>query len=96
MFTITILLKRTYKRKIRHVLETVCRFEYPKKSFVNYIKENETLSEDACIYTLCQDLSHGGVRNQKPNTEKMLVNACQTVEIFMKSKYEGQLKAISD
>jgi len=85
----------TTANSIRHVLETVNRFENPDKSIENYIEKNSILSQDSCIFTLCQDLSHGGFRIQKPFTSEMLITACQTVVKFMKLKYEGQINAIS-
>lgn len=84
----------TTANSIRHVLETVSRFEYPERSIEKYIAENSILSQDSCIYTLCQDLSHGGIRIQQPFSAEILVAACKTVVAFMNSKYEGQVKAI--
>jgi len=84
----------TTANSIRHVLETVSRFEYPERSIEKYIAENSILSQDSCIFTLCQDLSHGGIRIQQPFSAEVLVAACKTVVDFMKSKYEGQVKAI--
>jgi len=85
----------TTANSIRHVLETVSRFEYPERSIEKYISENSILSQDSCIFTLCQDLSHGGIRSQPPFSAEILVAACKTVVAFMNSKYEGQVKAIS-
>ncbi len=84
----------TTANSIRHVLETVCRFEYPEKRIDKYIAENKTLSRDSCVYTLCQDLSHGGIRNQQPSSTEVLVRACQAVTAFMEDKYRGQIRAI--
>lgn len=84
----------TTANSIRHVLETVSRFEYPEKKIDKYIAENSILSQDSCIFTLCQDLSHGGIRNQQPFSADVLVAACKTVVTFMNSKYKGQVKAI--
>lgn len=85
----------TTANSIRHVLETVSRFEYPERSIEKYIAENCILSQDSCVFTLCQDLSHGGIRIQQPFSAEVLVTACKTVVAFMNSKYEGQVKAIS-
>ena len=84
----------TTANSIRHVLETVSRFEFPDKNVEKYIAEDDILSQDSCIFTLCQDLSHGGIRNQPPFTSDVLIAACKTVERFMTSKYEGQVSAI--
>ena len=84
----------TTANSIRHVLETVSRFEYPQKELGKYIAENAILSENSCIFTLCQDLSHGRIRNQPPFSAEVLTAACKTVVAFMSSKYEGQVNAI--
>ena len=84
----------TTANSIRHVLETVSRFEFPDKNIEKYIAEDSILSQDSCIFTLCQDLSHGGIRNQPPFSSDVLIAACKTVVNFMKSKYEGQVNAI--
>lgn len=79
---------------IRHVLETVSRFEYPEKSLETYINENDTLANNSCIFTLCQDLSHGPVRNQPPYSHEVITEACKVMVEFMKNKYKGQVDAI--
>lgn len=84
----------TTGNSIRHVLETVSRFEYPEKSLETYINENDTLANNYCIFTLCQDLSHGLVRNQPPYSHEVITEACKVVVKFMKSKYKGQIDAI--
>lgn len=84
----------TTANSIRHVLETVSRFEFPDKNVEKYIAEDGILSQDSCIFTLCQDLSHGGIRNQPPFSSDVLISACKTVENFMTSKYRGQVSAI--
>lgn len=84
----------TTGNSIRHVLETVCRFEYPEKNLETYITENEILGNNSCIFTLCQDLSHGSVRNQPPYSHEVIIEACKIVVEFMKSKYQGQIDAL--
>lgn len=89
-----ILPTHTTANSIRHVLETVCQFEYPEKGIEKYISENEILSKNAYIYSICQDLSHGKLRNQPPYSADVLISACSTVVEFMNSKYKGQIDAI--
>ncbi len=84
----------TTGNSIRHVLETISRFEYPEKSLERYITENETLANNSCIFTLCQDLSHGLIRNQPPYSCEVLIEACKVVVEFMKLNYKGQIDAI--
>jgi wobble nucleotide-excising tRNase len=85
----------TIGNSIRHVVETVCRFEYPSKNLEAYITENEVLSENSCIFTLCQDLSHGALRVQPPFDEQVLTEACKAVVAFMNEKYKGQVDALT-
>ena len=84
----------TTANSIRHVLETICKFEFPDKGIESYIAENPILSNDACIFSICQDLSHGGIRTQPPYTEDVLIHACDTVVAFMTERYSGQIDAI--
>lgn len=84
----------TTGNSIRHVLETVCRFEYPDKKLEKYISENQILADNSCIFSLCQDLSHGAIRNQPPFSSDVLTAACQVVIKFMNSRYRGQIEAI--
>ncbi len=84
----------TSANSIRHILETVSGFEYPERSLEKYINENEILANNSYIYTLCQDLSHGCVRNQPPFSADVIIEACKVVVEFMKTKYKGQVDAI--
>ena len=84
----------TTGNSIRHVLETVCRFEYPEKSIEKYIRENEILASNSCIYTYCQDFSHGNIRLQPPYSHEIITEACKVVVDFMKTRYKGQIDAI--
>lgn len=84
----------TTPNSIRHVIETVCRFEYPSKNLSNYIEENDALSSNTVIYSLCQDMSHGYIREQPPYSEEILREACLTLYRFMASNYSGQIADI--
>lgn len=84
----------TSGNSIRYILETVCKFEYPEKALLNYILENAILRDNSCIFTLCQDLSHGNLRCQPPYSDAVIVTACKVVIDFMKSKYSGQVEAL--
>lgn len=81
----------TTGNSIRHVIETVCQFEYPDKNLEKYITENYILNQNSCIHTLCQDLSHGGYRFQHPFSPSILKCACQCVIDFMTNNYNGQI-----
>lgn len=84
----------TTGNSIRHVIETIAKFENPGMSLDRYVRDNEILSKDSCIFSLCQDLSHGNVRLETPYNEEVLREAARTVITFIKAKYPGQLEAI--
>lgn len=84
----------TTGNSIRHVIETVCSFEYPQKGLEKYVAENDILSKNAYIFSVCQDLSHGKIRMQMPFTNEVLKNACTVVVEFLTLKYKGQIDAI--
>ena len=84
----------TTANSIRHILETVSHFEFPNMAIMQYIMKHDSLAKDSCIYSLCQDLSHGGIRNQQPISTQILKTACDVVVIFMKKKYPGQVESI--
>ena len=84
----------TTGNSIRHVIETVCSFEYPEKGLETYVAENDILSSNAYIFSVCQDLSHGKIRMQMPFSNEVLKNACNVVVDFLNSKYKGQIDAI--
>lgn len=83
----------TTANSIRHVLETVCQFEYPDLGIEKYIQMNEILAKEPSIYTICNDLSHGGLRNQPAITPDALKTACKSVIVFMGTKFQGQIDA---
>ena len=84
----------TTGNSIRHVIETIAKFESPEIRLDKYVRDNKRLSEDSCIYSLCQDLSHGNIRLQPPYSEDVLRAAAKTVIEFIGDKYPDQLTAI--
>ena len=84
----------TTGNSIRHVIETVCSFEYPQKGLEKYVAENDILSKNAYIFSVCQDLSHGKIRMQMPFSNEVLKNVCTVVVEFLTLKYKGQIDAI--
>lgn len=84
----------TTGNSIRHVIETIAKFESPEIRLDEYVRDNKRLSEDSCIYSLCQDLSHGNIRLQPPYSEDVLRAAAKTVIEFIGDKYPDQLTAI--
>ena len=83
----------TTPNSIRHVIETITKFENihaNDDSIAKYIKDN--ISDDSKTYTLINDLSHGGWRNeQAPIHEDDFVDVCSTIVEMVDKKYKGQI-----
>lgn len=84
----------TTGNSIRHVLETIAKFENPKIGIEKFVRDEERLSKDSCIFSLCQDLSHGNIRMEPPYSEDVLKSAAQMVINFVRDRYPGQLTNI--
>ncbi|MBR5507259.1 MAG: AAA family ATPase [Clostridia bacterium] len=87
----------TIPNSIRHVLETMYRFEGSEgvnDNLEDYIASNDILKENSSIYSLINDHSHGAIRKNNGYTEEMLEKACQTVISFINSKVPGQIEEI--
>lgn len=84
----------TTPNSVRHVLETINRFEAPNKGLKDYVNEQKILGENEFVYSLMHDGSHGVIRKQKPYTNDMIKKGCEVVIDFVKGKFEGQIKQI--
>lgn len=85
--------KHTTANSIRHIIETLNKFENIDSTtdlISKYIKENVT--EESKTYTLINDLSHGGWRTeQAPIHDDDFILVCQTIIAIIGKKYKGQL-----
>lgn len=85
--------KHTTANSIRHIIETLNKFENIDSTtdvISKYIKDN--VPEDIKTYTLINDLSHGGWRTeQAPIHDDDFVLVCQTIIGIIEKKYKGQL-----
>lgn len=84
----------TTPNSVRHVLETINRFEAPNLVLKDYISKQNILDENEFIYSLMHDASHGVIRQQKAYTNEMIKKGCEVVIEFVKINYEGQIKQI--
>ena len=84
----------TIPNSFRHVLETIYRFEGAVESFENYVFEVEELKSNGFVYSMIQDMSHGGIRDQKGFTDDMLIEACKGLIKYVQRKYTGQIETI--
>ena len=84
----------TTPNSIRHVLETLNRFEAPNLALKDYCDKQNALEKTNFIYSLMHDSSHGIIRNQIPYTDEMIIKGCVEVINFVKMKFEGQIEHI--
>ena len=84
----------TTPNSVRHVLETIQRFEAPNMILKDYVDKQGALGENEFIYSLMHDASHGVIRQQKAYTNEMITKGCEVVIEFINGKYEGQIKQI--
>lgn len=82
----------TTANSVRHILETLNRFEDPDKdaSVEKYIRHY--FPDDQYLYTLMQDLSHGAWRSEQPSVfEDDYIEICKKVVQHIKNKYPEQI-----
>lgn len=84
----------TTPNSVRHVLETINKFESPDKELKSYCEHNDVLSGNEFVYSLMHDGSHGVVRQQIAYTDEMIQKGCEVVISFINSKFEGQINQI--
>ena len=86
----------TLPNSIRHILETIYRFEGSVGKFDDYLLNDEILKECGFLYSLIEDQSHGGLREERGYTDDTLIEMCKTVIDFINNKYPGQIKEIEN
>lgn len=84
----------TTPNSVRHVLETINKFESPDKELKSYCEHNDILSDNEFVYSLMHDGSHGVIRQQIAYTDEMIQKGCEVVISFINSKFEGQINQI--
>ncbi len=84
----------TTANSIRHIIETLVKFEYlntKDNSIKLYIEEY--FNKDRKTYVLIQDLSHGGWRTEQlPITDDDFVDVCKEVIKHISGKFKGQIE----
>ena len=84
----------TTGNSIRHILETIIRFENPQTGLLTYIQDNSILNKDPSIYLMCNDLSHGGVRYEMATDLEQVKRACSIIVEFIQNNYPHHLDNI--
>lgn len=85
----------TTPNSIRHILETINKFEKPNLDFVSYCEYIDLLKDDnEFLYALIHDNSHGNYRNQMATTPDMIIKGCKKVIEVISSKFDGQIEVM--
>jgi wobble nucleotide-excising tRNase len=85
----------TTPNSIRHIMETINKFEKPDVKFEEYFNGIKEFKNNEFLYSLIQDCSHGRIRYEHPYTEETIINGCKCIIEFIKSKYQGQINHIT-
>lgn len=86
----------TTPNSIRHILETISRFETRKTDLNNYLYNQEEFKENSYLYPLINDMSHGAIRNEPSYTDDQIVNCCKKVIEFIRRKFKGQITILEE
>lgn len=82
----------TTPNSIRQIIETIMHFESPKmESTEQYIHKHKILRNNAYLYALMQDGSHGAIRKQPAISGDELVIAAQVTIEFVKTLFPNQI-----
>jgi hypothetical protein len=88
--------KHTTSNSIRHVLETISRFDAPRVKLEDYFQGIEELQGNEFVYSLMHDGSHGMIRNERAYTSEMIQRGCEAVIHFIENKFKGQIAHITE
>ena len=87
----------TTPNSIRHILETINKFEKPNLDFVSYCEYIDLLKDDnEFLYALIHDNSHGNYRNQMATTPEMIIKGCKKVIEVITIKFDGQIEVMKE
>ncbi|CAA6828159.1 MAG: Unknown protein [uncultured Sulfurovum sp.] len=85
----------TTANSIRHILETINKFEKPNLIFVDYCQQiGGLIDENEFLYALIHDNSHGNYRENRPYSEDMITVGCKKVIEIIESKFDGQIEVM--
>lgn len=85
----------TTPNSIRHILETINKFEKPNLEFIAYCEYIELLKDDnEFLYALIHDNSHGNYRNQMSTTPDRIIKGCTKVIEVISNKFDGQIEVM--
>lgn len=88
----------TTANSIRHVLETIWRFERPDLTNLgDYISKlnSPIFEENAYLFSLIQDLSHGSLRTEIPYAPEYIIEGSKCIIDFVQGRYCGQITRVN-
>ena len=85
----------TTPNSIRHILETINKFEKPNLAFVDYCQSiGGLIDENEFLYALIHDNSHGNYRENRPYSEDMIIRGCKKITEIIQNKFDGQIEVM--
>lgn len=82
--------QHTTPNSIRHILETIAKFEKPDGNLNEFLEEYSSYFSNSSIYQLIEDMSHGKMRESIIN-EDVVVDCCKCTINFIDKRYPHQL-----
>lgn len=84
----------TTPNSMRHVLETLARFENPSQKVEEFMENTEGLEQLRALPKLVHDLSHGIFRNQPSVSDDLIIEGCKGIINYIKENYSGQISVV--
>lgn len=84
----------TTPNSIRHVIETLNKFEKPQLDLQKYFEGIEVFSDNAYLYSLIHDNSHGNFRQERGYVDGMVIDGCKKLVEFITEKFGGQISIL--
>ena len=81
---------------MRHVLETINSFKYPRQSFLEGLLSESFFAKEKIgeLYLLVQDLSHGRFRSSELYSDKRIKDLTILIMKYIKENFKGQFDFI--
>lgn len=81
---------------MRHVLETINSFKYPRQSFLEGLLSEPFFAKEKIgeLYLLVQDLSHGRFRSSELYSDKRIKDLTILIMKYIEGQFNGQFKFI--
>jgi hypothetical protein len=84
----------TTANSIRHILETLNKFESPQLKLREYFNQIKSFENSAYLFSLIHDNSHGAFRQERAYSDEMIVEGCKDLITHIGEKFDGQIVVI--